>query len=480
MDCLSPEQLAAYVRGAGSDPRGVEAHVRDCPACAMELLMAREALAEPRAKAVRPATDRLRAVPRKSSVSWIPWAAAAAVLIGAVLFAVAGSGHKTAPAVAVKQAEPVRPKPVPPAPPEPPKPAPEPKKPAPAPAPAPEPLKPAPPAPKPAPEPVKPPEPVRPAPAPEPKPEPEPKKPAPTMVEKAVVARVLHSMGSSASPVGRTFRAGEAIATAKQEFLHVAMEGYGQLYVRENTQAELGAAGEITLHDGELLARMDDRKRPVAVKTAILQVEPLAPMFSIMATRTSAEVSILEGRVTAGSATAKGPSTILAKAGKAPEVKPLEAGFASWIPDKLASKRFGGWFEAEDFPGLQGFRAQPWEGAGGGKAAVQIADQGGIATKLPLAFKGRHVLWLRVRQYVPKAVLIDVHVNGMPAGAVTLEGAEGKPWRWVGPIVFNADHLDLSVSALSRWPFREGDERRSFPVVVDAAAVSSDPKYVPP
>ena len=90
------------------------------------------------------------------------------------------------------------------------------------------------------------------------------------------------------------------------------------------------------------------------------------------------------------------------------------------------------------------------------------------------------MLWLRVRQYVPKAVLIDVHVNGMSAGALTLEGAEGKPWRWVGPIAFNADHLDLSVSALSRWPFREGDERRSFPVVVDAAVVSSDLKFVPP
>jgi hypothetical protein len=111
---------------------------------------------------------------------------------------------------------------------------------------------------------------------------------------------------------------------------------------------------------------------------------------------------------------------------------------------------------------------------------VQIAEQGAIAAKAGLPFKGRHVVWLRVRQYVPKPVLIDVHVNGQSGGAVTLEGAEGKPWRWVGPVIFNSDHMDLSVTALSRWPFKEGDERRSFPVVVDAAMVSSDLKAVPP
>ena len=57
MDCLSPEQLVAYVRGGGTDARSVQAHVRECPGCAMELLMARETLAEGRPKAVRPATD---------------------------------------------------------------------------------------------------------------------------------------------------------------------------------------------------------------------------------------------------------------------------------------------------------------------------------------------------------------------------------------------------------------------------------------
>jgi hypothetical protein len=72
MDCLSPEQLVAYVCGGG-DPRAVEAHVGDCPGCAMELLLARETLAEVRTKAVRPATDRLRLAPKKPSTAWIPW-----------------------------------------------------------------------------------------------------------------------------------------------------------------------------------------------------------------------------------------------------------------------------------------------------------------------------------------------------------------------------------------------------------------------
>src|SRR5207237_1348490 len=146
MDCLSPEQLVLYVRGGGADPRGVEAHVRDCPGCGMELLLIRETLGEARWKTGRPGTDRLRLLPAK------------------------------------------------------PQPRPEP------------PVKP------PDPPPVKPP-----PPAPEPKPE--PKKPAPTLVEKAVVARVLHSVGGAASSVGRTIRAGEAVATARQEFLHVALEG---------------------------------------------------------------------------------------------------------------------------------------------------------------------------------------------------------------------------------------------------------------
>src|SRR5262245_12271825 len=87
MDCLSPEQMIAYVRGGGADPRSVEAHVRDCPGCGMELLLVRETLAEPRAKAVRPATDRYRKV-QPQRTAWIPWVAAAAVLVAAVLIAV--------------------------------------------------------------------------------------------------------------------------------------------------------------------------------------------------------------------------------------------------------------------------------------------------------------------------------------------------------------------------------------------------------
>jgi anti-sigma factor RsiW len=72
MECLSPEQLVAYVQGKGAEPRGVEAHVRDCPACALELLLARETLGELRAKAARPATDRMRAVPSPRQRSWVP------------------------------------------------------------------------------------------------------------------------------------------------------------------------------------------------------------------------------------------------------------------------------------------------------------------------------------------------------------------------------------------------------------------------
>lgn len=478
MDCLSPDQLVAYVRGGGADPRGIEAHVRDCPACAMELLLVRETLGEPRARAARPATDRFRNVPRQRPVVWIPWVAAAAVLVAAVLFAVM-SQKPPAPLPVARPPEPKPPKVVVPPTPKP-EPEPEPRTPAPPPpvpqAPEPQPE----PKPAPKPEPVKPPEPVRPPPpSPTPKPEPEPRKPAPTLVEKAVVARVLHSVGGPATSVGRVIRAGEAVVTARQEFLDVAVEGYGRVYLRENSQAEIGLSGDIVLHDGEMLARLDPGKKPGSIRTPVAAVEPQATLFNVAANKTFAEVSILGGRVMVASTPATGPATVLVKAGKAPEIRPLEAGFASWLPDKLASRKFTGWFEAEEFPTLQGFKVMPSDAASGGKSAVQVADAGGIAIKGGLPFKGRHVVWLRVRQYEAKPVLIGIHLGGQPAGEVKLEGAEGKPWRWVGPLAVNSDKLDLAVTALSRFPFRENDERRSFPVVVDAALVTTDVKFVP-
>ena len=56
-----------------------------------------------------------------------------------------------------------------------------------------------------------------------------------------------------------------------------------------------------------------------------------------------------------------------------------------------------------------------------------------------------------------------------------------RPWRWVGPLAVNSDRLDLGITALSRWPLKEGEAAaRSFPVVVDVVLVTTDPKQVPP
>jgi hypothetical protein len=477
MTCLSLEQLVAYVRG-GADSRAGEVHIRDSPGCAMELLLVRETLGELRAKAGRPSTDRLRIATRKQPAAWIPWAVAAVLLLAALIFAVASPSAGPAPVV-VKTPDPGRPKALPPPTPQAPQPPELPPNPQ-VPLPLPEPPKPRP-EPLSEPSPVKTPEPV-PPPAPPvlPAPVPEPKKPAPTVVEQAVVARVIHSIGSTAPPVGRTFRAGETVATARQEFLEVALEGYGHLFFRENSQANLGSAGDVTLHEGEMLARADPGRKWGPLQIAVAQVEPLTPVYNVLATKTSAEISILEGRVTSGAVVAKGPSTMLMRTGKSPEVRALDPGFASWIPEKLSSKKFTGWFEAEDFSSLQGFRASPVEGASGGKAVVQTGDQGAVGTKLALPFKGRHVVWLRARQYEARPTLIGIHLNGQPGAEVKLEWMEGKAWRWVGPLTVTADHLDLGITALSRWPLKEGDPGRSFPVVIDAVVISSDTKYVPP
>ncbi len=479
MACPDLESLVSYVRGRSADPRGVEAHVRDCPACAMQLLLTRETLGDLRAKAARPPTDRLRALPAKPrSASWIPWAAAAAVLVAALVVAVVATRPAPAP-LAVKV--PDKPKPVVPVAPEIPKPAPEqPPRPVPLPAPeVPKPLPEAPPAPKPESAPPVP-EPRRPEPPPA-KPVPEPAKPAPTLVEKAVVARVIHSMGGANAAVGRAIRAGDLIATARQEFLAVAVEGYGQLYFRENSQAQIGPSGDISLQEGEMLARLDPGMKWGSIKTPLAPIEPTAPVVDVQMSKSVLQVSVLSGRIMVSLVPAVGPATVVVKNGKASELRPLDPGFAGWLPDKLASKRFSGWYEAEDFPTLQGFKAMPVEQASARQAAVQVADAGAIATKIALPFKGRHAVWIRAKQYEAKSAAIGIHVNGQAAGEVKLDFSEGKVWRWVGPLIVNADRLDLEITALSRWPLKQGaGDNRSFPVVIDCVLVASDPKAVPP
>lgn len=473
MDCLTSEQIVGYLRGGAVDARALEAHVRDCPACGMELLLARETLRELRAK---PATRRL---PMKRSVPWIPWAVAAAALI-AVLALVIATQKAPLPQAPPMAKPPERLQPKPPPPPEPPKIVEEPKK-TPVPLPPPElPPKSVEEPKKPEPPPVKTPEPEKPAPPPPaPKPVEEPKKPAPTLVERAVVARVTHSIGGPALAVGRVIRAGETLVTAGKESVALALEGYGNLYFRENSQAEIGASGDISLHEGEMLARLDHGKKLGAVKTPSATVDAQSSLFDVQATKTASEVTILDGRVMFASMPVKGPATVILKSGKAPEVRPVEAGFASWLPDKLASKKFSGWFEAETFEKFQGFKVLESEGASGRQAAVQIADQGVVAGKIPFAFKGKYAVWLRLRQYEAKPVLVGLHLNGQSAGEVKLEWNESKAWRWVGPLVVTADHVDLAVAALSRWPLKEGPDAKSWPVALDTVYVTTDLKFTP-
>src|SRR5579863_5608819 len=90
MSCLGDEEIVVYLRGGGAEASRVEAHARQCPACAMELLLAREALAELATKSIRPGTDQLSVVKpsAKRRSAWIPWTAAAAVLVVALLVAI--------------------------------------------------------------------------------------------------------------------------------------------------------------------------------------------------------------------------------------------------------------------------------------------------------------------------------------------------------------------------------------------------------
>jgi len=458
MDCLSPEQIVRYLRGNGADPRALEAHVRDCPGCGMELLLAREVLPARRVH-----------VRRKSA--WMPRVAiaAAAALIALLPFLFRKPPTPpVAPPVATKPPDSfVAPPPPPPPPaiPEPrPEPAPEPK-----PEPRPEPK------PEPKPEPALDPKP-EPKPEPLPKPEPKPPPPKPTIVERAIVARVTHAVGSAP---GRVVLAGDVVSTSRQEFLALSLEGYGPVFLRENSRMEIGTAGQISLHAGEMLVRVDSGRRLGLVKTPAADVETHSPLFALSVAKDQTEISVLAGRAAIGPAVVEAPSALRVKAGKPAEAGPLDPGFAAWIPDRLATRKFTGWFEAET-AAAAGFQAREMEFASGERAMVQVEERATLQLKAALPAKGKHVLWLRARQYPAKAVSLGLSVNGQALPEIKLEGQEEKPWRWIGPIQFTSDRADLGVAALSRFPLRGEGERRGFPVVVDLAVVSSDPKFVPP
>lgn len=497
MKCLSEEQLVAYLRGTGDDPRLIESHALQCPGCAYQLLLARESLAELVSKSIQPGTDRLLAIRPQATrtsrgPSWIPWSAAAALLVAVLLFAVLSpKAPLPSPAPAVGRP----PSNLPPRSsqvtasvpkvdliPEPKTRIPIPEAPASGAQPEPKVVLPPPPptAPRsdlPAPAPRK--EPAEPPAAP--RPAPEPKRPAPTLVEKAVVARVIHSVGLTPSAAGRVLRSGDLLTTVRSEFLEVAIENYGQVYFRENSQVEFGASGDIFLHEGEMLARVDPEQPLGQIKTPIAVLEPQTRLFNVVAGKTSTEVSFLSGNFIIGSSKAAGPTTMIAKSGKPPEIRSLEPGFASWIPDKLAAKRFTGFYEGEEFPMLQGFKAMPYEQSSGGQAAVQSSDQAALAFKTALPFKARYAVWVRVRQFEGKAAVMGIRLNGQSALDAKLDFAETRSsWRWVGPVMASGDRLDFAVQALSRWPLKEGEPARSFPVVVDVVMVTSDLKSTPP
>ncbi len=476
MQCLTPEQIVSYLRGNGGDPRAVEAHVRECPACGMELLLARETLADLKpARAIKPATRKVAAI--RPRTSWVPWAAAAAVFVVALLLVLqlgkpSGKGPSDMAGGREPQPRPETPKAPEPAPETPrPEPRPEPPRPEPRPElPAPRPEVPKPETPKP--EPPKP-EPEKPKPEPE-KPKPEPEKPKPTVVERAVVARVTHAVGGPPFVAGRTILAGDTFTTARQEFASVALDGYGQLWFRENSKVEIGTGGEIHLHEGAMLALIDSGRRLGLCKTPAADLELHAPMFHLEATKQGTELSVLDGRAAVGHVTVQGPSMIAVRPGKPAESKPLEPGFVSWLPEKLAAKKFGGWLEGEAASPMAGFRVGVTEGA---RAAVQVEERASLALKAALPYKGRYVLWLRVRQYA-KPIGLAIELNGQ-AATLPVEGAEGKAWRWV-PIVVNSDRIDLVVSPAVGNAFRKNDERRALAVVLDAALLTTDARFVPP
>jgi hypothetical protein len=475
MDCPDPETMATYLRGSGSaESSAFESHVRDCPACAIHLLLARETLRE-----LGRGTGRLPRAWRGGAGAWLPWTAAAAVLVAALTaFLLRAPERAVETTSASRPAQRVVPTPpsLPPA--EVPPPPPPVEDPVPV-APTPPAAEPATPIPAPPPPPSPPSLPPTPRPPPLPAPEPippPPPMPAPTVVERAVVARVTHSLGGP--PPGRFVLAGDSLVTGRQEFLALSLEGYGILLMRENSKAEIGVNGAIRLADGGMLARLDPGRAIGPLSTPSCEIQIHSLMFDVQASKAQTDLSLIDGHASVGKVAVRGPAGLAAKAGRAAEPRPLAPGFASWIPEKLASRGFSSWTEGESFSVLQGFRALEAEGAFGGRAAVQTAEQGTAGFRSSLPFKGRHALWLRVRGYEAKTVILGLGLNGQSLGELKVEAGE-RPWRWMGPLVFTADRCDLVVAALSRFPRSPNNERNAFPVAVDGIWVTSDLKAKP-
>ena len=68
MKCLSTDQIVAFIRNGNGEVPAVEAHLKECPKCAMEVLTARETLMELGAARSSKSGTRRAVAPRKTIV----------------------------------------------------------------------------------------------------------------------------------------------------------------------------------------------------------------------------------------------------------------------------------------------------------------------------------------------------------------------------------------------------------------------------
>jgi hypothetical protein len=500
--CLSDDLILAWVEGR-REP-AAEAHLASCAECRRKVgaLCAsldgweqEPARYEPEMKQlVARRLGGTRIVARSRFPAWIAIAAAAAVIVGLVAWAVTRGPAETSD-VAKRKPEIKRPDPKPEPRPEvrpEPKPEPRPELPKPQPDPTPEPPKPEPKPEPPAPEPPKP-EPPKPEPGPAPEPKPEPK-PGPKPEEPAEIARAATEPARIEVTSGtvRVFRKGQWVRTGARAELaegeRLKVEGSdggarirlpdgGTLCVDNGTEIAFDRLAlipaRLTLSSGEIYGDGSER---LSIKAGGHDLSARGAMFHVKAGRDDATATVYAGEIRAKDDVIPAGSQLVATKAKSDVRRVSTTQLAGWI-DSLQAVAF-----MDEFEG--GTIEVAWDARQVNHRMWDLKlDQGNLACRASTE-KGEYrawMLWTKKGVKVDAATSFEVQAavdrtgSFMPSVSIAVFDGERAVWRYDFSVNGNGkDALFLHGTGEEKLIQLGGSARarRSIQFVMDAKHVA--------